>query len=413
MSPVNKKTKYNQSAAPANPNLNTDTSIQSNSNANAGGLIKQLANPADNKTRAAAFDRLCNWLVHNDVDYSLIDVMKLWRSLYYMYWHADGFQLQRELAKNIADVQTKFTAEDAGFNRCLLYIQSSLSVLSTEWPLVDRLRLDKFMYMVRCIVNASFQVLQIHNYDMHKIHELLGLYSSCILCVPRIRSVRGLQLYIIDVYLTELNKVLQQNNQSLPSTTQIVELLTPLFDMLMVTNQDNVIIQRIKTEVITPLCNDDNTQYQLIQQCLNKQHHKLASTLQAVHKTPNVAAGHRHALLDIIDELNSASDQSNGNLITNADDNNQQQWTNDDGVQLQVAIDNEQHNDDEDDVIAPVDDLHSNIVSDDDEHPFAHQAVKSTRTSKLKKSSNHTIQYDVKAKRRKSVNIRTSNNTFH
>lgn len=336
-------------------NMTTTTKKQKTQHSNTNGLISQLANPTNHNVRNKAFNILVQWLTNNNhqqqQQLTLIDTCKLWRGLYYMMWHADGFKLQRELAYTLSDIQNKFNTDDTSYQRYLLYLTGNITILSTEWLLMDRLRMDKFMYYWRCNIKQTFNVcLNKYIDNIDKINDIMNIYRNYLLTVDYIKASRGLQLYTADVWLIELNNCINENKLTSISVEHIMSLITPLLDMCMVNSQDSIVIKRVVKELIDPLLreNSDNTNetvYNIIHPHMlliadYLQQHSLAKRIHAIAENIRNTLYQQQLLHELDNDNNTTQVQ---NTIAAAQHDTVED--NDDNDNIQQHADNSDDND--------------------------------------------------------------------
>ncbi|KAM8857791.1 ribosomal RNA processing protein 1 homolog B [Synchiropus picturatus] len=134
--------------------------------------------------------------------FTLDELLKLWKGLFYCLWMQDKPLLQMDLSKIIASMIHNFHDLDAQ----LLYLRASLQTFKREWNGIDRLRMDKFFQLVRYMFHQSFELLRRKTWDsrgvdgfLQVVHDEL-LRSGC-------EAPSGLQIHVLDVYLTELAAV--------------------------------------------------------------------------------------------------------------------------------------------------------------------------------------------------------------
>ncbi|KAM9341887.1 uncharacterized protein rrp1 isoform 1-T1 [Pholidichthys leucotaenia] len=129
------------------------------------------------------------------------ELLKLWKGLFYCLWMQDKPLLQEELSKQVSSFIHVFTTTD----RQLAFFQSFLQTFKREWTGIDRLRLDKFYQLIRFMFQQTFEVLKKKNWDESSVSDFLQLLTVQLLQDGD--APIGLQLHVLDVYLTELAAV--------------------------------------------------------------------------------------------------------------------------------------------------------------------------------------------------------------
>uniref|UniRef100_A0A671XT42 Ribosomal RNA processing protein 1 homolog B-like n=1 Tax=Sparus aurata TaxID=8175 RepID=A0A671XT42_SPAAU len=130
------------------------------------------------------------------------ELLKLWKGLFYCLWMQDKPLLQEELSKQISSLIHSFQHVDGQF----LFLESFLQTFKREWTGIDRLRMDKFFQLVRFMFRQTFEMLKRKNWDSSVVSSFLELLTAQLLQSSS-GAPSGLQLHILDVYMTELAAV--------------------------------------------------------------------------------------------------------------------------------------------------------------------------------------------------------------
>ncbi|XP_077436030.1 ribosomal RNA processing protein 1 homolog B isoform X2 [Vanacampus margaritifer] len=130
------------------------------------------------------------------------EMLKLWKGLFYCLWMQDKPLLQEELSNSVSTLIHTFH----DINGQLLYLESSLKTFKREWTGIDRLRMDKFLQLVRFMFKQTFEMLKRKNWDSSVVARFLELFATELLNNGN-DAPAGLQLHILDLYLTELAAV--------------------------------------------------------------------------------------------------------------------------------------------------------------------------------------------------------------
>merc|ERR1719476_147078 len=81
--------------------------------------------------------------------------LKVWKGLFFMLWHSDGYARQEKLANRIADTCSRLTNIKNKMN----FFQGCILILSREWMGIDRLRMDKYMMTLRLMFQSVLKSL--------------------------------------------------------------------------------------------------------------------------------------------------------------------------------------------------------------------------------------------------------------
>ncbi|NXU46421.1 RRP1B protein, partial [Drymodes brunneopygia] len=134
--------------------------------------------------------------------FSLEELLKIWKGLFYCMWMQDKPLLQEELAANISQLIHVFQNTEARH----LFIQTFWQTMNREWNGIDNLRLDKYYMLMRLILRQSFEVLKRNEWREGLVEPLLQLLMKEVMD-PDSNSPMGIRFHFIDIYLDELAKV--------------------------------------------------------------------------------------------------------------------------------------------------------------------------------------------------------------
>uniref|UniRef100_I3J928 Ribosomal RNA processing protein 1 homolog A n=1 Tax=Oreochromis niloticus TaxID=8128 RepID=I3J928_ORENI len=135
-------------------------------------------------------------------EFSGEELLKLWKGLFYCLWMQDKPLLQEELSRKISTLIHSFTSTQ----QQLSYLRSFLQTMKREWTGIDRLRMDKFFQLVRFVFRQTFEVLRRRSWDSSAVSQFLELLTAQLLQSDA-AAPSGLQLHVLDLYLTELAAV--------------------------------------------------------------------------------------------------------------------------------------------------------------------------------------------------------------
>ncbi|XP_075375652.1 ribosomal RNA processing protein 1 homolog B [Mycteria americana] len=134
--------------------------------------------------------------------FSLEELLKIWKGLFYCMWMQDKPLLQEELADNISQLIHVIQNTEARH----LFIRTFWQTMNREWNGIDNLRLDKYYMLMRMILRQSFEVLKRNEWDESLIELFLQLLMKEVMD-PDSNAPTGIKLHFIDIYLDELAKV--------------------------------------------------------------------------------------------------------------------------------------------------------------------------------------------------------------
>ena len=117
-------------------------------------------------------------------------------------WMSDKPRNQQQLARDLADlVHVLATRENF-----LVFVDGFWQTMSREWPSIDALRMDKFLYLVRCYVQEGFQYVRRTGWDEDLVEKYMGVLEATPFELRSVRISNGLRYHVIDLYVDELDK---------------------------------------------------------------------------------------------------------------------------------------------------------------------------------------------------------------
>jgi ribosomal RNA-processing protein 1 len=78
-------------------------------------------------------------------DFDDLDMLKLWKALFYCFWYSDKVPIQNQLAAVVAELIHKFSK----FSLALLFFKGFLQTMVREWHCIDQYRINKFYNLIR------------------------------------------------------------------------------------------------------------------------------------------------------------------------------------------------------------------------------------------------------------------------
>lgn len=210
----------------------------------------------DYQTREKGLQALATWLSKKQ-DLQEQDLKRLWKGIFYCFWHADRAPFQADLAGRLADIL--LALKD---NAAYLYYTVFLSTMKREWFGIDRLRLDKFMMLVRTFMKALFQYLQAHKWDIKLTTQFMDYIQDAVLLGTDSHPAAGLAYHIADVFVAELASVSRAGR---PPAAALKALLQPFCQTLARTSRAaflprlrEAVFDAVAAEVLHP---SDNTPF--------------------------------------------------------------------------------------------------------------------------------------------------------
>lgn len=126
----------------------------------------------------------------------------LWTGLFYALWMTDRPRPQQALADALAALLLDLRPACAE-----PWLRAFWAVLSTQWPRIDALRLNKFLLLVRRVFAAHVRWAALHHYASDRVRPVADLLRSAALDVAENHGVAlGLRLHLLDIWVDELER---------------------------------------------------------------------------------------------------------------------------------------------------------------------------------------------------------------
>ncbi|KAK2841614.1 hypothetical protein FQN49_006083 [Arthroderma sp. PD_2] len=114
-------------------------------------FVRELAS-SEKKTRDKAVESLTAFL-RSKRDLKLFDLLKVWKGLFFCFYHSDKPLTQQALARSLSYTLVPSLPE----NMVLPFLRAFWITMSRDFHSLDRLRLDKYLLLIRCYVGVSFE----------------------------------------------------------------------------------------------------------------------------------------------------------------------------------------------------------------------------------------------------------------
>ncbi|KAG8852684.1 hypothetical protein FRB96_008540 [Tulasnella sp. 330] len=185
---------------------------------------KYLAS-SDKAIRDKAFNSLRLFLSSRGGD--LLDdkeMIKLWKGLFFCFWHSDKPLVQQALATDLAGLTLTINSTPTSFQ----FLKGFWQMMVEQWTKIDHLRLDKFYMLIRRFINASFRFLIKLDWEENymELYDLMLTGPGGPLFPDDQRIPTSLACHMSDVYLEELEKAINDSEPT-PETIPILDLLYP------------------------------------------------------------------------------------------------------------------------------------------------------------------------------------------
>lgn len=165
------------------------------------------------------------------------EFQKLWKALYYCFWMTDKVPIQQEMGNILSSTLSSHLSLNENIQR---FFCNFFAVLRREWILIDYLRLNKFLSLIRQMINSWLRKLDLTKAEVSK--EILSFveYMRSEVLFPT--QPDGLRMQIAFVYLPELCKITSGNI----SEPILRELLSPFLCVLLDPPTDSMFNSTVK-----------------------------------------------------------------------------------------------------------------------------------------------------------------------
>ncbi|KAF8940611.1 nucleolar protein,Nop52-domain-containing protein [Dissophora ornata] len=177
----------------------------------------------DKKTRDKAVKALGKW-VSKKTDFTHLELMKLWKGLFYCVWMSDKPVVQQQLSETLSSLIIKVPREGV-----MDFIATFWETICAEWHGIDRLRLDKFYFLLRRFLLYSFRMLKESDWDPATVKEFTDVMINGPLNATSTKVPDGIRFHLIEIYLEELEKTVDVAHSGEVPTAHV---LAPMFHLL-------------------------------------------------------------------------------------------------------------------------------------------------------------------------------------
>ena len=131
-----------------------------------------------------------------------LELLKLWKGLFYCMWMSDRSRTQQALADSLADLVSILPSPTV-----IPFLRAYWETMQREWTNIDVLRMEKFLLLTRRYLGATFQALQKGKWDERLICQHIELLEEIPCNVEDMRIPNGMRFHVIDIYVDELERV--------------------------------------------------------------------------------------------------------------------------------------------------------------------------------------------------------------
>ncbi|ORX82241.1 Nop52-domain-containing protein [Basidiobolus meristosporus CBS 931.73] len=205
-------------------------------------FAKRLAH-TDKKIRDKAVKALGKWLSSRE-DIDQLELLKLWKGLFYCFWMSDKPLIQQQLSNTLATMILSLPEKIA-----IPFAQAFWEIIVREWNGIDRYRLDKFYLLLRRYVNSTLTLLMNKDWDAELVEQYVEMMKSGVFNPSNLQVPNSVRTHIADLFLEELEKVVPaEKSQEIP----MEKVLEP-FVHFIARNPNKLVYTRLQENLFQPL----------------------------------------------------------------------------------------------------------------------------------------------------------------
>jgi len=225
-------------------------------------FAKKLAD-SDKNTRDKTFHACAKWLRARD-ELAAMDSKKLWKGLFYSYWHADGRRTQLDVANAMGAL-----THGLGRNVMMSYVEGFLWTMRREWAGIDHHRMDKYCLLTKRVTHHALRFVGERGWDTDLVRLFAEVLSTSVFGGGKEnKSVTiGFKMYLTEIFLDQIEAVTRGESGvemdegeddedsgapvPIPSAA-LATLLAPFVDAMQ-KEESEVLLKRITNEIFAPL----------------------------------------------------------------------------------------------------------------------------------------------------------------
>ncbi|KAH9504548.1 Ribosomal RNA processing protein 1 B [Bulinus truncatus] len=197
----------------------------------------------EKKIRDRAIKRLQKYLTvrSNHGGLNDDDLLKIWKGLFYCMWMQDKPLIQEELSHRITNLINCFPSTMSS----LKFVKVFFETYAREWNGIDRLRLDKFLMMMRDMLRQTFSLLSKDEWPLDECILLARTLAKHVMQPDKFQLPDGLKLHLADIFVDEISK---QPLEKMSSKKMVV-LLEPFLYFILNSNKIEL-VKRVMLDVV-------------------------------------------------------------------------------------------------------------------------------------------------------------------
>lgn len=127
--------------------------------------------------------------------------------------------LSRDLASLVSSMRTPVV---------LPFIRAFWLTMAREWSHIEALRLDKYLYLIRQYLNASFQFLSRQKWGIDTLKQWNSIVEETPFNVEDMKIPNGLRYHVLDIWVDEMDKVAGKKWDKEVKSDEMEELVKPI-----------------------------------------------------------------------------------------------------------------------------------------------------------------------------------------
>ncbi len=192
-----------------------------------------LANP-DKAIRTKTCRTLQSYVSKND--FESLEILRLWKALYYCLWLTDKQEVQLELATFLSGLLNHCKDDEA----MLDFFVAFWNTVMREWGTLDQYRVNKFYSLMRLMLHEAFTILEDRAWPDELAIAMVDIIDQQVIQ----GRPNGPRYHLGDIMLEELHKVTQGE-----CAHEVVELILSPFYHILATDSDPVLRSRVGSAV--------------------------------------------------------------------------------------------------------------------------------------------------------------------
>lgn len=192
------------------------------------GFAKKLVS-SDGSVRDKAFKTFKVWFLSRFTEIDEKECLRLWKALFYCMWMADRPTFQRNLALRLGDLWLEMYQSSPLHS--LRFYEAFWITLVREWSGIDRLRLDKFYFLVKRFYLAAFEAMAHATWNVDEVERIMTILGAFPMSADKREYPDGIKMHCVEYLVPTLQTVLTNTESTLTSDV-ICAILKPYIELL-------------------------------------------------------------------------------------------------------------------------------------------------------------------------------------